>query len=114
MKYIGFSLSKCVKDILEEKVCLEDVMFIITGTFITNQNHLNEVIDMYRGSYWDKHPINKILDVVNTLMISGKIIQPRVLRLDTCNIADGHWVETYFEEVESMFEPFDNKPRIRF
>ena len=110
MKYYGLSLSNCVKDILNDKIAMQDVIFIITNTCITSRASLMDAIGIYSYSHWRNHSLNKIMNVVETLFFSGKIIQPRVLRIDGPNFPDtnrivnhSYWVDGSVIDVESFF-----------
>ena len=45
---IGTSLGKCVKDILDGKVSIDNVMFITSNTLIESEEQLKEVLIYYR------------------------------------------------------------------
>jgi len=93
MRYYGLSLSNCVKDILNGEKDINDVILIITGTNITNRESLMLVAGIYMLGYWQGHPLNKVISVLEALFFAGKILQPRVMRIDPPNIAHGHWID---------------------
>lgn len=113
MRYIGLSLSNCVKDILDDKINIEDVIMIITNTRITSRENLINVMGTYMQSYWKDHHLVKVLNVIETLFFSGKILQPRVLRLDGCpHLPGNYWVSTTTDVVDNflnavMLSPLD-------
>lgn len=111
--YIGLSLSNCVKDILKGKIATTDIAFIICGTLITDRNSLFQVINIYGESYWKGHSLGEIFDVLTHLYLTGKIFQPRAIRIDTCNVAEGWWAETSLDEIQAMIELLTDKPKVK-
>ena len=76
---IGFSLGRCVRDIVNGDVDINDVAFIIAATCIKDAEQLDGVIDMYafeRGYLLDLDP-EKSKEVARQLWDSSKILQPR-------------------------------------
>lgn len=87
---IGLSLSYCVSDIINGRVALADVAFIVSGTRIRDAEDLADVLDTYARNYWSNLP-QLGRSVAMELWDAGKIIQPRVLGLPAYHVADGHW-----------------------
>ncbi len=58
MWYIGTSLGKCLKSILEGEVKEEDVLLIVTATSAPSFERYMDVVDMYYkgGNYYVKDP----------------------------------------------------------
>ena len=76
---IGFSLGRCVRDIVNGEVAIDDVAFIIAATCIKEGEQLDEVIEMYgyeRG-YLLGLDLDKSKEVARHLWDSNKILQPR-------------------------------------
>jgi len=77
---IGFSLGRCVRDIVKEHVNINDVAFIIAATNIHSEEQLKHVIEdyMYRDDDYlyglDK---DQCQAVALDLWASNKILQPR-------------------------------------
>jgi len=77
---MGFSLGRCVRDIVKELVDIDDVAFIIAATSIQDEPQLANVIEqyMYRDDDYlyglDK---NKCQAVALELWKTNKILQPR-------------------------------------
>jgi len=77
---IGFSLGRCVRDIVKESVDIDDVAFIIAATAIHDEPQLANVIEqyMYRNDDYlyglDK---DKCQAVALELWSTNKILQPR-------------------------------------
>ena len=78
---IGFSLGRCVRDIVNGDVAINDVAFIIAATAIRDgEEHLSQVIDEYgsRRDYLGGLDSAKCQEVAKTLYNSNRIIQPRL------------------------------------
>ena len=78
---IGFSLGRCIRDIVAGDVSIDDVAFIIAATAIRDgEEQLAQVIDDYlhRPGYLDGLDGAKSQEVAKTLYSSNRIIQPRL------------------------------------
>lgn len=83
---IGLSLSRCMRDILEEKVHIEDVLVIISRTDIdpSNEDHWKQIWDgyLYGGvshAEWaglEEHE-QEMRDILQELFDRGRLHQPR-------------------------------------
>jgi len=87
---IGYSLSLCIVDILRDKVSLDDVTVISTGTKACDDEDWNLVLDSYSRTYWRKDPL-RAREIANTLRDTGRITQPRCLGLQPVSTGDGIW-----------------------
>jgi hypothetical protein len=76
---IGFSLGRCIRDIVNGKVNIDDVAFIITATYIRSPEQLDNVINTYlfEPNYLLDLDGYACLDVAKRLWDSNRIIQPR-------------------------------------
>jgi len=76
---IGFSLGRCVRDIVRGDIALEDVAFIIAATNIENEQHLEEVIKAYLGRdyYLEGLDEDTCQRVALSLWDTNRILQPR-------------------------------------
>ena len=77
---IGFSLGRCIRDIVTGDVSINDVAFIIAATSIRDPDeHLEAVIEdyMYRPGYLDGLDRDKCMEVAKELFNSSRILQPR-------------------------------------
>jgi hypothetical protein len=77
---IGFSLGRCVRDIVRGDVNIDDVAFIIAATAIHDEPQLANVIEQYM--YRDDEYLYgldeaKCQEVALELWSSNKILQPR-------------------------------------
>jgi hypothetical protein len=77
---IGFSLGRCVRDIVEGAVNINDVAFIITATAIRSKEQLGPVIEdyLYRPGYLDGLDEATCQQVADQLWDSNKLLQPRL------------------------------------
>jgi hypothetical protein len=85
MKKVGFSASRCVRDIVEGKVNLYDVVSITTGTMCNDFEHWIEVMEAYiQVEEWDHRSLagldhDTVIKVATELWETGKIHQPRLV-----------------------------------
>lgn len=76
---IGFSLGRCVRDIVKGDISLDDVAFIITATMIEGRPGLDDVIAVYTSDsrYLAGLDYNQCLEVAQTLWDTNRLLQPR-------------------------------------
>jgi hypothetical protein len=76
---IGFSLGRCIRDIVRGDVGADDVAFIIAATCIREEEQLSQVINeySYRQDYLQGLDIDECQRVGLLLWSSNKILQPR-------------------------------------
>jgi hypothetical protein len=76
---IGFSLGRCIRDIVKGEVALDDVAFIIAATNIHEQEQLVQVVDsyLYREDYLYMLDEVECQQVALELWKSNRILQPR-------------------------------------
>lgn len=92
MKYIGFSLSLCIQDILNGLVKEEDVLHIVTGCSPRNQDDLEEeIIPPYMKSYWRNNP--EAVAILRRLDEDRRISWLSAWRKSAPNIGWGHWID---------------------
>ena len=83
IKKIGFSASRCVRDIVEDVVNLRDVVMITTGTDCPTLESWLGVMRAYASlPIWDDRSLagldpEKVTQVAETLWHQGKVHQPR-------------------------------------
>lgn len=102
ISYIGFSYSRCVRDIIEDKIRQEQVLRIISRTSCTKIEDFDYLIDelsssgygYYRKTFYGLD-VEKIKFITRNLWYRGAIIQPRLLQLpDVFSFAPSyqhHW-----------------------
>lgn len=76
---IGFSLGRCVRDIVKGTVLIEDVFMIVAQTMVFDSTHLEDVVDeyLYRPDYLMGLDRDQCIQVAQDLLLSGKLHQPR-------------------------------------
>lgn len=95
---IGLSLSRCVQDILEGTVNVEDVLVIVARTMFDYEkpDSWKAVFDSYRRTYWSEFSDDEINAVMHKLWHSGKIHQPR--RFGGYAVRTNHpWINVHVE-----------------
>ncbi len=77
---IGFSFGRCIRDIVNGDVAIDDVAFIITATAMQDPKHMENVISVYMGEpgYLLGLPYDKCLEVAQALWDDNKLLQPRL------------------------------------
>lgn len=76
---IGFSLGRCVRDIVNGTVDIDDVAFIIAATNIHSEEQLVQVVEqyLYREEYLYMLDEAECQQVALELWNSNRILQPR-------------------------------------
>ncbi len=76
---IGFSLGRCVRDIVMGKVSEDEVAFIIGATCIREKEQLDRVIEdyMWRSDYLEGLDEEECKRVAHSLWDNNKLLQPR-------------------------------------
>lgn len=91
-KYVGSSLSACVRDIVEGYVAFDDVLHVIAGTCAYGdrwESMLNQYCQF--GRSWSGIAEDAKF-VANRLRDEGKIYQPRIDNYPAPSIHNGHWI----------------------
>jgi hypothetical protein len=76
---VGFSLGRCIRDIVNETVDYNDVVVIVAGTRFETEEQLTNIVNeyMYRDTYLYGLDEDKCQAVAKMLLQGGKIHQPR-------------------------------------
>jgi len=76
---VGFSLGRCIRDIVKGDVAIEDVVVIVAGTKFDSQERLTKVVDDYlwMNEYLGGLDPEKCQEVASTLYHTGKIHMAR-------------------------------------
>ncbi len=76
---IGFSLGRCIRDIVNGDVGVDDVAFLITATNVKDKEHLENVIYTYihEPGYLLGEDYKQCLEVAHILWDTNRILQPR-------------------------------------
>ena len=95
---VGFSLGRCVRDIVNGDIDYDDVAFIITGTALRDEDAIKWCVDDYmmrRDYLWglDKDACES---VTIRLYREGKIFQPRLQNIRAFHIPEGSiWADLF-------------------
>lgn len=96
---IGLSVSKCISDIMEQKVNPDDVLVIIGRTHF-NLEQIDSLIAQYQyyRSEWYDYDRDKLRDLLISLFKEGKIHQPRQFGAQPTRVPWGqHWLRVTLE-----------------
>ena len=96
---IGLSVSKCVADIMEQKVNPDEVLVIIGRTHF-NLEQIDSSISQYQHyrSEWYDYDRDKLKDLLARLLREGKIHQPRQFGAQPTRVPWGkHWFRLMLE-----------------
>jgi hypothetical protein len=76
---VGFSLGRCIRDIVNDIVDINDVVVIVAGTQFKTQEQLTNIVNeyMYRDTYLYGLDETACQGVASVLFREGKIHQPR-------------------------------------
>jgi hypothetical protein len=95
---IGFSLGRCVRDIINDIVTYDDVAFIITGTALRDEDAIKACVEqyMYRDDYLYGLSQEQCTEVALRLFNEGKIFQPRLQNIRAFRIPEGAvWADLF-------------------
>jgi hypothetical protein len=95
---IGFSFGRCIRDIVNGDVAMDDVAFIIGATAIRDEEQMLRVVDdyMYREDYLYMLDEAKCKKVATDLYNTGRLLQPRLQGLHRHRQPDGAvWVDMF-------------------
>lgn len=76
---IGFSFGRCIRDIVNGEVSVDDVAFLITATRIRDEKHIGDVVGAYMGEpgYLLGLDYDKCMEVALILWNTNRVLQPR-------------------------------------
>jgi len=76
---IGFSLGRCIRDIVDGDVSVDDVAFLITATNVRDRSQLDNVIGVYMNEpgYLLGKDYHQCMEVAQLLWDTNRILQPR-------------------------------------
>ena len=114
---IGFSFGRCIRDIVEGTVDIDDVAVMICRTRIEKREAIENVIDEYlfRRNYLEGLDRDRCLDVAYSLWDDGKIHQPRMYGVHYASRGEQHlWMDLYpsVTEVSPVVEEAWNQYRM--
>jgi len=97
MKLYGLSLGFCVRDMVEQKISVDEVECIIAATNIVTVGDLRKVIDVYATTLWEGLGIEARRIAVE-LFLEQKVFQPRKEGLPVHGISN--YMNCFWVEVE--------------
>ncbi len=113
-RLIGVSLSNCVKDIINGQVHIDEVVKIVCGTAFKDNREMNEVIRHYCKGPWNGVPRVLCRMIVNTLLYSGRITQPRLShKIFNCGTDRFWYTEEAFDNMLDYYADDNNSNRVR-
>lgn len=88
---VGFSLGRCIRDIVTGIVSYDDVAFIITGTALRDQAAIKDCVEQYmwRADYLEGLDQEQCLTVALQLFDEGKLFQPRLQGIRAFRVPEG-------------------------
>lgn len=95
---IGFSFGRCVRDIVQGKIIMDDVLCIIARTYMPSVEDVKKVIHAYahEPSYLMGLDQDACEAVGVELFLSGKIIEPRANGIRVLKVPrDYIWMDLY-------------------
>lgn len=100
---IGFSFGRCLRDIVNGTVKLNDVMCIIARTHMITEEHVKNVITeyTYRQGYLSGLDPVKCEEIGIELWKSGKVLEPRANGISASQVPrDYIWMDLYPTEAD--------------
>ena len=95
---IGFNFFLCIEDILEGKVKIDDVLYIISSTAIKEERNIDSVVLNHLGPKPDTIYTIRFIETVRHLYKEHKILQPRLQGIMKHNIPDYHWGDLFINK----------------
>lgn len=95
---IGFSFGRCIRDIVNEEISVDDVAFIIAATMVRDEESMLGVVEEYgwRADYLSGLDIDKCKEVALTLWRTNRILQPRLQGINRHRQPDNAiWVDIF-------------------
>jgi hypothetical protein len=76
---VGFSLGRCIRDIVNDVVDFDDVVVIVSGTRFSTNEELDRIVEeyTYRADYLEGLDLGQCQAMARMLFREGKIHQPR-------------------------------------
>lgn len=111
---IGFSFGRCIRDIVNGEVSIDDVAFIITATNMRDREHMDNVLKMYMNEprYLLGLDYDSCIDAAYRLWDTNRIIQPRAQGLHRhAQPENSVWVDMFPTELsqnESVKKAWEN------
>ena len=95
---VGFSLGRCIRDIVNGIVAYEDIAFIISGKAIRDEENIKWCVQeyMYRNDYLAGLEQEQCTEIGLLLFNEGKLFQPRLQGIRAFRIPEGAvWADLF-------------------
>ena len=95
---VGFSLGRCIRDIVNDIVSYDDVAFINTGTALRDEDSIKMCVEdyMYRNDYLAGLEKEQCTEIGLLLFNEGKLFQPRLQGIRAFRIPEGAvWADLF-------------------
>lgn len=95
---IGFSFGRCLRDIVNGEVAIEDVLCIIGRTRMLTEEDVDWVVTEYRHRFGYLQGLDKDLchKIGKDLFLSGRILEPRANGVSAMSVpADHLWMDLF-------------------
>jgi len=104
---IGFSFGRCVRDIVNGIVDIDDVMCVIARTYMVDESHVRQVISEYQKyrDYLQGLDPDRCQEVGLELFRSGRVLEPRANGISVMKVPKEFvWMDLYPTVVETKNE----------
>ena len=95
---VGFSLGRCIRDIVNDIVTYDDVAFIISGTALRDEDAIKACVEQYmwRNDYLSGLDQDQCTEIALRLYTEGKVFQPRLQDIRAFRIPEGAvWADLF-------------------
>ena len=95
---VGFSLGRCIRDIVNDIVTYDDVAFIISGTALPDEDAIKACVEQYmwRNDYLSGLDQDQCTEIALRLYTEGKVFQPRLQDIRAFRIPEGAvWADLF-------------------
>ena len=95
---VGFSLGRCIRDIVNDIVTYDDVAFIISGTALRDEDAIKACVEQYmwRNDYLSGLDQDQCTKIALRLYTEGKVFQPRLQDIRAFRIPEGAvWADLF-------------------
>lgn len=94
---IGFSFGRCVRDIVDGVINIDDVLLIVGRTHMPEREHCEQVVREYLNTHYlrGRDP-EQCLQVALALYDTGRVIEPRGQKMHARSVPEDHvWMDLY-------------------
>ena len=88
----GLDLAECVFDIYDKFIKLDEISEIYSDTECLSKSDWDKIIGKYQATHWGRFPQTAAM-IMNRLIETNKIVQPKLMGVDVPDTTNGYWVE---------------------